>query len=112
MTFIKKALLTACFLTIGTVGGILNIPFTVNAEYMEVTGYTSTGCQMANGEWPHVGAVASNHFPLGTVLYINGNYYVVKDRTGEGHEGVDIFFDSHEEAIQFGWQWLDVQVVQ
>ena len=49
------------------------------AETYEVTAYTHTGSVMANGEYPHVGAVASNDFPLGTVLSINGSRYVVKN---------------------------------
>ena len=80
------------------------------AETYEVTAYTHTGSVMANGEYPYVGAVASNDFPLGTVLNINGNHYVVKDRMA--YSGViDIFVDSYDEAINFGRQYLEVYVV-
>lgn len=80
------------------------------AETYEVTAYTHTGSVMANGEYPHVGAVASNDFPLGTVLSINGRHYVVKDRMA--YNGViDIFVDSYDEAINFGRQYLNVYVV-
>lgn len=80
------------------------------AETYEVTAYTHTGYVMANGEYPHVGAVASNDFPLGTVLSINGSRYVVKDRMA--YNGViDIFVDSYDEAINFGRQYLNVYVV-
>ena len=80
------------------------------AETYEVTAYTHTGSVMANGEYPHVGAVASNDFPLGTVLNINGSNYVVKDRMA--YNGViDIFVDSYDEAINFGRQYLNVYVV-
>jgi 3D (Asp-Asp-Asp) domain-containing protein len=81
-----------------------------HAETYEVTAYTHTGSVMANGEYPHVGAVASNDFPLGTVLNINGSNYVVKDRMA--YNGViDIFVDSYDEAINFGRQYLNVYVV-
>lgn len=80
------------------------------AETYEVTAYTHTGAVMANGEYPHVGAVASNDFPLGTVLNINGSNYVVKDRMA--YSGViDIFVDSYDEAINFGRKYLNVYVV-
>lgn len=80
------------------------------AETYEVTAYTHTGSVMANGEYPHVGAVASNDFPLGTVLNINGSNYVVKDRMA--YNGViDIFVDSYDEAINFGRKYLSVYVV-
>ena len=81
-----------------------------HAETYEVTAYTHTGSVMANGEYPHVGAVASNDFPLGTVLNINGSNYVVKDRMA--YNGViDIFVDIYDEAINFGRQYLNVYVV-
>lgn len=80
------------------------------AETYEVTAYTHTGSVMANGEYPHAGAVASNDFPLGTVLNINGSNYVVKDRMA--YNGViDIFVDSYDEAINFGRKYLNVYVV-
>ena len=45
--------------------------------------------------------------PFGTQLLINGVVYTVEDRgTPYGH--VDIFFDSHSEALNFGLQYADV----
>ena len=45
--------------------------------------------------------------PFGTQLLINGNVYTVEDRgTPYGH--VDIYFDSHSEALAFGMQSADV----
>lgn len=84
----------------------------VDARMMEVTAYTHTGGVMANGEYPYVGAVASDDLPLGTTVIINGSSYVVADRFGGGYSGmIDVFVDSEEEAIQFGRQYLDVTVV-
>lgn len=98
----KKCLIMLCMLL-----GCYSISF---AETYEVTAYTHTGNVMANGEYPHVGAVASNDFPLGTVLNINGSNYVVKDRMA--YNGViDIFVDSYDEAIHFGRKYLEVYVV-
>ena len=45
--------------------------------------------------------------PFGTQLLINGNVYTVEDLgTPYGH--VDIFFDSHSDALAFGLQYADV----
>lgn len=86
--------------------------FSVNAEVMTVSAYTHTGAVMANGEYPYVGAVASDDLPLGTRVLINGNEYVVADRFGGGYtNAIDIFVDSYEEAIEFGVQYLDVIVL-
>ena len=54
---------------------------------LESTAYTHTGGNMANGEYPSVGAVACNLVPLGTKIYIEGlGYYTVKDRIGGGSQ--------------------------
>lgn len=45
--------------------------------------------------------------PFGTELYINGNTYIVEDRGVKGNV-IDIFFDSHEEALNFGVQYAKV----
>ncbi len=83
-----------------------------DARMMEVSAYTHSGGVMANGEYPYVGAVASDDLPLGTTVIINGYTYVVADRFGGGYtDMIDIFVDSEEEAIQFGRQYLDVTIV-
>ena len=49
--------------------------------------------------------------PLGTKISINGKTYVVEDRgTVYGH--VDIFFNSHSAALQFGKRYADVYLVE
>lgn len=91
---------------------VLGLLCTPNTNAMELTAYTHTGSVMANGEYPYVGAVASNDFALGTVLNINGYNYVVADRMAPGIHGVvDIFVDSYDEAIEFGRQYGEVYVV-
>ena len=85
----------------------------VQAErLMNVSAYTYTGNVMANGEYPHVGAVASDDLPLGTKVLVNGHEYIVKDRFGGGYtDRLDIFMDSYNEAVEFGRQWLMVKVL-
>lgn len=101
--------LKTVFFVFAVVLSLLSIP---NVNATELTAYTHTGNPMANGEYPYVGAVASNDYALGTILNINGYNYVVADRMAPGIHGViDIFMDSYEEAIQFGRQHGEVYVV-
>ena len=47
--------------------------------------------------------VACNSLPFGTVIEIEGyGTYVVEDRGGMGGNVIDIFFNDHQEAINFG----------
>ncbi len=68
----------------------------------------SAGNQTASGTWPAAGrTVAMAGVPFGTQLLINGNVYTVEDLgTPYGH--VDIYFNSHAEALSFGLQYADV----
>lgn len=62
----------------------------------------------ASGTVPSAGrTVAMAGVPFGTQLSINGNVYTVEDLgTPYGH--VDIFFNSHSDALAFGLQYADV----
>ncbi len=55
-------------------------------------------------------AVDTRHIPLGTKVCINGKWYVAED-TGKAIKGkrIDIFFDNHQEALEFGKQKLIVE---
>ena len=68
----------------------------------------TAGNATASGVYPTSGhTVAMGGIPFGTQLLINGQVYTVEDRgTPYGH--VDIFFDSHSEALAFGVQYADV----
>lgn len=88
----------------------------VEIEYLKVkiTKYGSTGNSMANGEWPYVGAVAisDRSIPFGTRIIINGENYVVKDRTADWIQNkngltIDIYSEeSNEDMLHFGKQTL------
>ena len=69
-------------------------------------GITASGTQATAGR-----TVACNSLPLGTVISINGHQYVVEDTGGMGGNVIDIYFSSHEEAINFGRQSADVYLV-
>ena len=55
---------------------------------------------------------ASSKFTFGTKLNINGRTYVVEDRGGaiNGNK-IDIFVNSHAEALAWGVRYLPVSVI-
>lgn len=67
-------------------------------------GITATGTKATAGRTI---AVDPSIFPYGTKIVINGNTYTAEDCGGavEGNK-VDIFFNTHEEALNFGRQVL------
>lgn len=92
----------------------------VSGDYLgnfKLTAYCA--CSKCCGKWASYGLTASgtkpvqgrtvamSGVPFGTKLLINGNVYTVEDRgTPYGH--VDIYFNSHNEALRFGVQYADV----
>lgn len=56
-------------------------------------------------------AVDPTVIPLGSTVYINGQAYIAEDIGGAIKENrVDVFFSTHEEALQFGVQYADVAI--
>lgn len=78
------------------------------AECSAYTPYDS-GTITATGETVHVGGVACNFLPFGTVVIIDGKEYIVNDRCGIDN-CIDIFMESYEDAIQFGRQYKEVYI--
>lgn len=70
-------------------------------------GITSTGTVATQGRTV---AVDSEIIPYGTPLIINGHEYIAEDSGGKWIQGmeIDIFFDSHQEALEFGIQYAEV----
>lgn len=72
------------------------------------------GSPTASGVMPqanHTIAVDTSVIPFGTKVLINGNTYVAED-TGSGINGnkIDIYFNSHQDALNFGVQYKEVFV--
>lgn len=77
----------------------------------EVTGEVA---RTASGEIPVAGvtvAVDPDVIPLGSIVKINGHYYIAED-TGSAVKGnvIDIYFDRHEQALNWGAKNLEVKV--
>ena len=73
------------------------------------TGITASGTRATAGRT----IAASSQFGFGTKLLINGNVYTVEDRGGaiQGNK-IDIYMDTHAEALQWGVKYLPVQVAK
>ena len=80
-------------------------PANVGAGYVQKT---------ASGTTPQEGrtvAADTSVLPFGTVIVIDGHEYTVEDRGGavKGNS-IDIFFNSHEEALEWGVQTKTIYV--
>ena len=75
----------------------------------KVTGRTASGSHAVAGKT----VAASGQFAFGTKLNINGQEYTVEDRGGaiQGNR-IDIYMNSHAEALAWGVKYLPVQVVE
>ena len=73
------------------------------------SGYTASGTKATAGRT----IAASSQFAFGTKLLINGTTYTVEDRGGaiQGNK-IDIYCNTHAEAISWGVKYLPVQVVE
>ena len=94
------------------------------AEIMTITAYCN--CKKCCGQWHQYKKTASGHtpkqgvtcaasrsIPFGTNLLIVGvGTRVVQDRLSLAYDNnrVDIFFNSHQEALAFGKQRLNVSI--
>lgn len=74
----------------------------------EYTGLTASGT-VATAERT---VSASDQFEFGTQLEIDGIVYTVEDRGGFSYDTIDIFCDSHEEALEKGTYYADVYIVE
>lgn len=72
-------------------------------------GITATGTVATQGRTI---AVDPSVIPYGTEVVINGHTYVAEDCGGaiNGNK-IDIFFDTHQEALEFGVQYAEVKIL-
>lgn len=97
--------------------------FPAAAEQFKATAYC--GCSKCCGKWakyhktasgttPEEGrtiAVDKKVIPLGTHVLVDGVEYVAED-TGVRGNRIDIYFESHSDALEFGVQWVEVEEVE
>ncbi len=77
--------------------------------------YSYTGYNTSSGVAPYYGVVAvdSGNIPLGTRLYVEGYGYATALDRGSSITGnrIDLFFESHEEAMSWGLRWVKVYIL-
>ena len=75
----------------------------------KTTGRTATGTQATAGRT----VAAPSKFAFGTKLNIGGHIYTVEDRGGaiKGNR-IDVYFNSHSAALQWGVKYLPVSLAQ
>lgn len=72
----------------------------------KATGLTAAGIRPTQG----LTVAASRKIPLGTVMQIAGQRFVVQDRLAKRYDSrVDVYFTRHEDARKFGKQSLTVK---
>ena len=55
---------------------------------------------------------ASNEFPFGTLLLINGRVWDVQDRTNSRYNyRIDLLMDDYDEAMEWGSRVLEVNII-
>jgi len=69
----------------------------------------------ASGSKAHKGTIAADrrYYPFGTVVYIPGYGYGRVEDTGRAIQGaarIDLFYDSHQQALDWGRKKVPVQV--
>lgn len=102
----------------------VKIPAPVYEDYI-ATAYC--GCRKCNGKWTgyptasgtkmvqgRTIAVDPRDIPLGSKVSIEGMGEYVAEDTGSAIKGnrVDIYFDSHKEALEFGRQRIKLRVLR
>lgn len=71
-------------------------------------GITSTGTRATEGRTI---AVDPRKIPYGSEVVIYGHTYIAEDCGGAiSNNRIDIFFDTHQEALEFGVQYAEVEV--
>jgi 3D (Asp-Asp-Asp) domain-containing protein len=72
-------------------------------------GITATGAVATQGRTI---AVDPSVIPYGTAVSINGNTYIAEDCGGAiGGNRIDVFFNNHTDALNFGVQYADVYLL-
>lgn len=73
-------------------------------------GITASGIKAVEGVTV---AADTNILPFGTEIEIDGHVYIVQDKGGaiKGNR-IDLYFDSHQEALNFGRQIKEVTIMK
>lgn len=70
-------------------------------------GITATGTKATQGKTI---AVDPNIIPYGSKVVMNGNTYIAEDCGGFSGNHIDVFFNNHSDALQFGRRTVEIEV--
>ena len=93
-----------------------------------VTAYCNNngkGCMTCNGKWAKYHKTADGHtptqgvtiaaprsIPFGTKIKIEGHIYTVQDRLSQKFDHrVDVYFNNHKDALNWGKKTLEVEIL-
>lgn len=119
---ISKLITTCVIVGLVYVSPIKEFPIEIVDVQLEATAYchcvqctgTSYEAPTASGETAkvnHTVAMAKN-IPFGTRVLIGEQVYVVEDRGGAITDNrIDIFFNTHQEALEFGRKVVDAKII-
>lgn len=107
-----------------TAAVIIALTMTQAAQAETFTATAYCNCRKCCGKWadgktasgttPKQGrtiAVDKKVIPLGSTVLVDGVEYVAED-TGVRGKHIDIYFDSHREALNFGVRKVEVEIVE
>ncbi|MCH7493029.1 3D domain-containing protein [Patescibacteria group bacterium] len=98
-------------------------PEEIKTVHLNVTAYSSTPDQTsgdpfitASGTKVHNGTIAANFLPIGTKVRFPDHFgtkiFVVEDRMSQRYwEKADIWMETREEAIQWGVQYIRMEII-
>ena len=70
-------------------------------------GTTASGTIPAEGR-----TVSCNSLPMGTQIKIDGQVYTVEDTGNMASNVIDVYYDSHSAALEFGVKYADVYITK
>lgn len=109
---VDKVLLVGSGLQISRGGESIRYSEALN---MLASAYSHSGYNTASGVYPHYGVVAvdTSRIPLGTRLYVDGYGYATALDRGSDIKGnrIDLFFESHGEAMSWGMRRVKVYIL-
>jgi len=119
----RKILLVVIFVILFCIGFAIG-QLAYSEDLYTITAYCPKECccgrfadgVTASGKEVKRGMVACNIVPFGTKLEIEGKKYVVEDRGSKKYfdkqKRIDIYFETHEEAVRFGVRHAEVRRVK
>lgn len=100
--------------------GLTKIVVFISIGFHVITAYCHcdicTGGSVITADGSHVEEgwtiAGPRNLPLGTIVEVDGHVYELQDRTAKRFDGrFDIYFESHQEALNFGIQKKDVKIL-